>query len=193
VATAADSAAWSRCAELTNFAAHERVMANLRAVPGIEHLSPEAVPPFLGSNVWMGRWAAQEQSDVEARANPWFGFDAVGPDYFKAIGVPLLGGRAFTDADREDSPRVAVITEGVAKRLWPNQSAVGKRLRGGESHNVDSMITVVGVVRDFHYRLHRESTPTIFRPYRQELAQGYLVVRTRGPAIATETLRRAVE
>jgi predicted permease len=193
VTTAADSAAWTRCAEVTNFAAHERVMANLRAVPGIEHLSPEAVPPFLGSNVWMGRWAAQEQSDVEARANPWFGFDAVGPDYFKAIGVPLIAGRAFTDADRENSPRVAVITQGVAKRLWPNQSAIGKRLRGGESHNVDSMITVVGVVRDFHYRLHRESTPTIFRPYRQELAQGYLVVRSRGSAIAAETLRRAVE
>ena len=193
VRTAADSAAWTQCVQNTNFAAHERVMASLEAVPGIEHLSPEAVPPFLGSNVWMGRWAAQEQSDAEARANPWFGFDAVGPDYFKAIGVPLLAGRAFTDADRESSPRVAVITEGVAKRLWPNQSAVGKRLRSGEDHNVDSMITVVGVVRDFHYRLHRESTPTIFRPYRQELAQGYLVVRTRGPAIATETLRRAVE
>ena len=193
VTTAADTAAWSRCGEVTNFAAHERVMANLRAVPGVEHVSPEAVPPFLGSNVWMGRFAAQEQSDDESRANPWFGFDAVGPDYFKAIGVPLIAGRAFTDADREDAPRVAVITEGVAKRLWPNQSPVGKRLRSGDSHNVDSMITVVGVVHDFHYRLHRESTPTIFRPYRQELAQGYLVVRTRGPAIASETLRRAVE
>ena len=193
LSTAADSAAWTSCAQTTNFAAHERVMANLKAVPGVEHLSPEAVPPFLGSNVWMGRWAAQEQSDAEARANPWFGFDAVGPDYFKALGVPLISGRSFTDADRESSPRVAVITEGVAKRLWPNQSAVGKRLRSGEDHNVDSMITVVGVIRDFHYRLHRESTPTIFRPYRQELAQGYLLVRTRGPTVATETLRRAVE
>ena len=193
VDTAADTLAWSRCSATTNFVAHERVMAKLQAVPGVEHVSPEAVPPFLGSNVWMGRWAAQEQSDDESRANPWFGFDAVGPDYFKALGIPLIAGRAFTGADREDAPRVAVITEGVAKRLWPNQPAVGKRLRSGESHNVDSMITVVGVVRDFHYRLHRESTPTIFEPYRQELAQGYLVVRTRGPAIATETLRRAVE
>jgi predicted permease len=191
--TAADSAAWTQCAQTMNFAAHERVMAKLKAVPGVESLSPEAVPPFLGSNVWMGRYAAQEQSDAESRTNPWFGFDAVGPDYFKALGVPLIAGRSFSDADRENSPRVAVITEGVAKRLWPNQSAVGRRLRSGEDHNVDSMITVVGVVRDFHYRLHRQSTPTIFKPYRQELAQGYLLVRTRGPTIATETLRRAVE
>ena len=191
--TAADTLAWSRCAANVNFTAHERVMANLLAVPGVESVSPEAVPPFLGSNVWMGRWASEEQSDAESRSNPWFGFDAVGPDYFKALGVPFVDGRAFTDADRETSPRVAIITEGVAKRLWPNQSAVGKRLRSGEDHTPDSLITVVGVVRDFHYRLHRESTPTIFRPYRQELAQGYLVVRTRGPTVATETLRRAVE
>jgi putative ABC transport system permease protein len=54
------------------------------------------------------------------------------------------------------------------------------------------MMTVVGVVRDFHYRLHRESTPTVFRPYRQVLAQGYLAVRTRG-AIAPDVVRRAVE
>jgi len=141
----------------------------------------------------MGRFAAQEQSDAESRANPWFGFDAVGADYFRTLGVPLLAGRVFTDTDREGTPRVAVITEGVARRLWPNQSAVGKRIRAGEDHTLDSMITVVGVVREFHYREHRESTPTIFRPYRQELAQGYLVVRTRGRAVATETLRRAVE
>jgi putative ABC transport system permease protein len=193
VPSGADSALWSRCAANTNFAAHDRVMAKLRDVPGIVSVSPEAVPPFLGSNVWMGRFAAQEQSDAESRANPWFGFDAVGADYFRTLGVPLLAGRVFTDADREDTPRVAVITEGVARRLWPNQSAVGKRIRSGEDHTLDSMITVVGVVREFHYREHRESTPTIFRPYRQELAQGYLVVRTRGSAVATESLRRAVE
>ncbi|HTI62273.1 MAG TPA: FtsX-like permease family protein, partial [Gemmatimonadaceae bacterium] len=156
-------------------------------------VSPEAVPPFLGSNVWMGRFAAEEQTDAESRANPWFAFDAVGPDFFRALGVPLVDGRAFTDADREDAPRVAVITERVARTLWPNQSAVGKRLRQGEDHTPDSMITVVGVARDFHYRLYRESTPTVFRPYRQVLAQGYLLVRARGAPIAAAVLRRAVE
>jgi predicted permease len=191
--TAVDTVTWSRCAATTNFVAHERVMASLRAVPGVESVSPEAVPPFLGPNVWMGRFAASEQSDVESRTNPWFAFDAVGPAYFRALGVPIIDGRPFTDADREDAPRVAVITEGVARRLWPNQPAVGKRLRSGEDRTPDSLVTVVGVARDFHYRQHRESTPTIFRPYRQILAQGYLIVRARGAPIATEVLRRTVE
>jgi putative ABC transport system permease protein len=190
--TAADTSRWSRCAATLNFAAHEHVMTNLREISGVVAVSPEAVPPFLGSNVWMGRYASQEQSDAESKANPWFAFDAVGPEYFRALGVPVIDGRPFADADREDAPRVAVITESVARRLWPNQSAVGKRLREAENHDVDSMMTVVGVVRDFHYRLHRESTPTVFRPYRQVLAQGYLAVLTRG-AIAPDVVRRAVE
>ncbi len=193
VLTAADTTAWSRCAARVNFAAHERIMANLRTLPQVVSISPAAAPPFLGSNVWMGRFAAEEQSDAEAKTNPWFGFDAVGPDFFHALGVPLLSGRAFTDADREDAPHVAVITEGVARRLWPNQSAIGKRLHDPEQHSPDSLVTVVGVVRDFHYRLHRESTPTIFRPYWQVLAQGYFAVRTRGAEMPMDAWRRAVE
>jgi predicted permease len=193
VLSAADSVRWSHCYSSMNYTDHERVMANVRAVPGVEQVSPEAVPPFLGSNVWMGRFASQEQSDAESKQNPWFAFDAVGPEYFRALGVPLIAGRSFTDADREDAPRVAVITEGVARRLWPHASALGKRLREGEDHTPDSLITVVGVARDFNYRIYRESTPTVFRPYRQVLAQGYLIVRTRGQPLATNVLRKAVE
>ncbi len=193
VLTAADTTAWSRCADKVNFAAHERIMANLRALPQVVSISPAAAPPFLGSNVWMGRFAAEEQSDAEAKTNPWFGFDAVGPDFFRALGVPLVAGRVFNDGDREDAPRVTVITEGVARRLWPNQSAIGKRIHDPEQHSPDSLVTVVGVVRDFHYRLHRESTPTIFRPYWQVLAQGYFAVRTRGPEMPMDAWRRAVE
>jgi len=191
--THADTLVWSKCLDETNYGAHERVMANLRAVPGVVAVSPEAVPPFLGSNVWMGQFAAQEQSDADARANPWFAFDGVGPEYFAALGVPIIQGRSFTDADTRESPRVAIITEGVARRLWPNQPAVGKRMRSGDDHTPDSLITVVGVVKDFHYRLHRESTPTVFKPYRQLVAQGYFVVRTRGAPIAVDALRHAVE
>jgi len=191
--TPADSARWNQCSSSMNYAAHERVMASLRQVSGVASVSPEGVPPFLGSNVWMGRYASRDQTDAESRANPWFGFDAVGPQYFDALGVKLIAGRSFTDADREGSPRVAIISEAIARRFWPNESALGKQLRQGEDHTPDSLITVVGVAHDFHYRQHRESTPTVFRPYRQLLAQGYLVMRTRGAGIATSTLQRAVD
>ena len=191
--TASDSARWSRCIGDRNYAAHERVMESLREKQHVVALSPAGAPPFLGSNVWMGSFAAEGQSDEDAKSNPWFGFDAVGPDFFRALGVSLVSGRVFTDADREDSPRVGIITEGVARRLWPQQSPIGKRFHDAGQHSPDSLVTVVGVVRDFHYRLHRESTPTIFRPYRQILAQGYFVMRTRGAQPTEDAWRRTVE
>src|SRR6185437_7466834 len=77
--TAADTSAWSHCIDATNYAAHGRVISNIRTIGGIVAASPEEVPPFLGSNVWMGRYAAQNQSDAEAKANPWLGLDGVGP------------------------------------------------------------------------------------------------------------------
>lgn len=191
--TASDSARWSRCWNERSFAAHERLMQALRETQPVVAVSPAGAPPFLGSNVWMGSFAAEGQSDDDAKANPWFGFDAVGPDFFRALGVQLVSGRAFTGADREDSPRVGIVTEGVARRLWPQQSAIGKRFHEAGEHSPDSLVTVVGVVRDFHYRLHRESTPTIFRPYRQVLAQGYFVMRTRHAQLSEDAWRRAVD
>jgi putative ABC transport system permease protein len=196
ISTRADTLVWARCISTTNYVAHERVMANLHALPDVEAVSPDVEPPFLGANVWEARYAAQEQSVAESKANPWFGSDAVGPEFFRAIGVPIVAGRAFTDADNEVAPRVAVITENVAKKLWPKESytsVIGKRLREDEQQPTDSLITVIGVAKDFHYREHRQSTPTVFRPYRQVLAQGYLVVRTRRSALSTEEARRAVE
>ncbi len=191
--SAADSVNWSMCNAERNFAAHDRVMEHLRETGHVVALSPAGAPPFLGSNVWMGSYAAEGQTDEQAKANPWFGFDAVGPDFFRALGVSLVSGRMFTDADRQGAPRVGIVTEGVARRLWPNQSAIGKRFRDVGVHSLDSLVTVVGVVRDFHYRLHRESTPTVFRPYRQWFAQGYFVIRTRGAELTEDEWSRAVD
>jgi predicted permease len=166
-------------------------MAQLRAAPQVVSVSPTAAPPFLGSNVWMIKIVAAGQSESAAKANPFFGYDLVGAEFFRTLDVPILAGRAFTDADREDAPPVAIISEGVARRLWPNENAVGKRFH--EPGKSDSLITIVGVVPDLHLREYRDATPMVFRPYRQVYAQGYFVVKTRGaPASASRAVRQAV-
>ena len=91
--TAADSARWFRCSNESNFTAHERVMANLKAVPGVESLFARGRPAVPRLECVDGPYGSEEQTDAESRANPWFGFDAVGPEYFKALGVPLVDGR----------------------------------------------------------------------------------------------------
>src|SRR5207244_235520 len=108
----ADSAATNRfrkCMDGWSFQFHDQMVTGFRAIPGVEKTSPVAVPPFLGSNVFMTRLMAAGQSEGESSANPWVGQDFVGPEYFEAMGLPILRGRGFTDADREGSPNVAVV------------------------------------------------------------------------------------
>jgi hypothetical protein len=74
-----------------------------------------------------------------------------------------LSGRGFEEGDREDAPRVAVVSEAVAARLWPGDDPIGKRLRLIR----DDWWTVVGLAADTRFRGFREPTPTIYLPWRQ--------------------------
>jgi putative ABC transport system permease protein len=139
----------------------------------------------------MTKLMAEGQSESETAANPWVGNDFVGPEYFEALGLPILRGRGFTDADRERSPNVAVVTQSVARRFWPGEGPIGKQVRQAAGSPV---ITVVGLVGDIHFREHRQATPMIIRPYRQGLAQGSLVIRTNGELAALlPAIRKAVQ
>lgn len=192
--TSADSAKWGHCVDRMNFDADDRLMTQLRSTPGVLSVSPTAVPPFLGSSVFVTKIVADWQTEAEGKENPWLGMDLVGPQYFSTLDLPVLRGRGFTDADREGAPKVAVITEGVAKRFWPNQDVIGKRYHGpGESP--DSSVTIVGLTPDIHFKEYRQATPMVYRPFRQVYAQGYFVIKMRAPASATASLaiiRRAV-
>ena len=192
--SAADTARVGECTARLLFDFHDRIMTRLRLLPDVVSISPVAVPPFLGPSVWMTKIAAEGQSATDAESNPWFGLEPVGPEFLRTLGVPILKGRGLSDADREGAPRVAVVTEGVARRLWPNQDVIGRRFHDFRQSAPDSLVTIVGVVPDLHYREHREATPTILRPFRQLAAQGTFVVRTRGAlTTALPAMRRAVK
>ena len=101
--------------------------------------------------------------------------------YFQAMGIPVLQGRVFQDSDRSTSPPVAIINETLAKRYWPHENSVGKRLRGFDPRGQhDNWLTVVGVVRDTRSGgLERNPFSQIYEPQSQRGDQiGNLVVRT---------------
>ena len=111
----------------------------------------------------------------------------VGADYFRALGVPLLAGRAFTEADRADAPPVAIVNETLARRHFPSGDAVGRWLQTGDPDPDATRLTIVGVVPDVKYAgLGADPAPTIYVPYRQNLwwRSMYLVVRGRGDPLA---------
>jgi predicted permease len=160
----------------------ERLLPPLRAIPGVHGVSPVVAVPFAGSAAWDGRPAAEGQSLEESAANPMLNMDVVAPDYFETLGIPLLRGRGFTDADREDAPAVVVVSQSAAHHYWPSQDPIGKRLRVGA--DFERTVSVIGVVPDTRYRDLREARPSVYFPLRQSFfpfAPLALAIRTSGP------------
>jgi putative ABC transport system permease protein len=172
----------------------ERLLPPLRAIPGVRGVSPVVAVPFAGSAAWDGRPAAEGQSLQESAANPMLNMDVVAPDYFETLGIPLLRGRGFTDADREDAPAVVVVSQSAAHHYWPSQDPIGKRLRVGA--DFERTVSVIGVVPDTRYRDLREARPSIYFPLWQSFfpfAPLALAIRTSGPPAAqVAAIRRVI-
>ena len=173
------------------YAVGDRLLERWRAVPGVTAVTPTLVPPYMGANIFVGRVDLAGQTPEETKANPFVPVEVGGTDYFRAFGIPIRRGRAFTHADGSNAPEVAIVSESIARRLWPNEDPVGQRIR---FWNVDSTAwrTVVGVVGDLHWRSLREPTPSIFIPWCQAYWQGSFAIRTSGALSAVlPALRRA--
>jgi putative ABC transport system permease protein len=121
-------------------------------------------------------------------------YEAITPSYFAAAGIPLLQGRAFGDADSETAPRVVIVSVATARRFWPNDSPVGKRLKWGPPDSPAPWMEVVGVVGAARYRDPRTESLDVYVPYTQSpWTLNHLVLRTAGePAALTASLRSAL-
>jgi putative ABC transport system permease protein len=134
-----------------------------------------------------GREMTQEERGIEIPV------DAVSPEYFKVMGVPLRRGRTFTAADNLDAPQVVIINETMARRFWPNEDPVGKRFCYGGPQCGGPLLTIVGVVGDMRRTgFDKPVRYETFLPYTQ-LAPGTLtlVVRTIGDPLAAVAPVRA--
>ena len=166
---------------------YRQVLERLRATPGIVAVAGGTTVPFTGNSSTTveieGLAATADASKREAQQR------VVTPNYFATLGIPLRLGRAFTDDDRKGAPNVAIVSEGMARRDWPNASAIGKRVRYRGDWR-----TVVGVVGDIKSRtLATDAEATVYAPFAQ-LGQGMtFYVRTRGDAsAAVPTIRAAL-
>ena len=171
----------------------DELFARLRAEPGVTAVASAQGIPFSG-------WNVQTEARVEGTPKPKPGeefiahYQYVTPDYFKAIGVPLLRGRWFTEADHDSLNPVVLVNEQMLKKGFGGADPIGKRVRvGGEQ---GPLATVVGVVRDFrHYRLPQPMGPAVYFPYATYPSrQQTIVIRTtRADAHSLTTpLRNAV-
>ena len=142
---------------------YTRLVEDLKSVPAITAASPVHLGPGTGTLGLSAPMFFEGQTVETARSNPWATWEPVLPGYFQTIGVPIVKGRGFTADDRRDSAPVAVVSESVARRYWPNLDPIGRRLRMVNEPDWQ-WVTVVGVARETRYRELRKTWLTVYFP-----------------------------
>lgn len=151
----------------------------LETDPRVSGATPINGAPFTGTGWDVPLFTAEGQSEAEARANPSLNLEEIHPRYFSTFEVPLMRGRAFTDADNERALSVAIVSADVAARAWPGLDPLGKRLKMGGPASTDPWLTVVGVTVPTRYRDLQVERSTLYLPAPQMLgASEELAVRT---------------
>ena len=167
----------------------ERVLARIAAVPGVEAVSHASRLP-LAPDIMMEAIKVPGQHAASDQPTP---IDAVrvGTDYFRTVGVPIVQGRDFSEDEVRQARPVAIVNETLARRYWPDGSAIGRRIHLGEFDQ--PAWEIVGIARDHAVRSVGESPrPYLHLPAGESTGIG-LIVRTRTPAAsALPSLRQTV-
>jgi MacB-like periplasmic core domain len=160
-----------------------------RALPGIESASATVDLPLDGGRMGLGlRLPNSRRPDGEdVLGADW---NVVEPGYFKTMTIRLVQGRDFTGSDTSTAPKVAIVNEALARRAWPGEDPIGRRLIAGNPDGT-SELTVIGVASDARLvSLDGAVEPYIYLPMAQQTMSAVsLVVKTRGPASAIPQVR----
>jgi putative ABC transport system permease protein len=153
--------------ESQRFAFYQDLVQRVQHLPGVESAAFVNYLPLGGSN-------SSDDYLVEGVPEPAPGQENDGryrvctPDYFQTMGIRILRGRGFTDRDKAGAPPVVIVNEALARKHWPNQDAVGKRIRFYGPLDKAPWIEVVGVVQDVKHELDLPVTPEFYLPHAQD-------------------------
>ena len=177
----------------------DRLLTRIQAVPGVESAAVNRCVPFSGCSNTILFLADRP---VDRRNAPGVGRHYVSADYFRTLGIPILAGRALTPADRAGSPPVAVVNESGARRFWPGENPIGKRVWFGTTTGPFSdpahAVEIVGVAGDVKYggvdQPDRSDRADFYTSYLQFAYPDTMVaVKARGePAALLPAMRTAV-
>jgi putative ABC transport system permease protein len=139
----------------------QQVIEGIKRIEGVQLVGGSGCPPLggrLNSESGLAVEGRSEQIDLAFVAK-------VSPDYFRTMKIPLKQGRYFGEGDREGSPSVAIVNETFARRYFPNEMCLGKRVESWVHKN--DWLTIVGVVGDVRGWVEIEPNPEIYLPYLQ--------------------------
>jgi predicted permease len=176
---------------------YQQLLQQVATVPGVVAVAANNDLPFVGQKPWYrGEFSIQGQSSDEVKQNPMVNYQAVSPDYFRVMQIPLLRGRVFTDRDnvRPDRQRdVAIVSRQLAERMWPNADPLGKRINcNDDGTGCGEIVGIVGDVK--HNSLVDEVGYDIYYAcYQTYSKQIHFVARTQGdPMALAKDIQRAI-
>jgi len=174
----------------------DEIERRISSLPGVASASRALMTPISGSQ-WDQFVHADSPNPPDGDAADTY-LNAVSPEYFRTLHIPLLAGRDFNAQDTPTSPKVAIINRTVARKFYPNLNPVGRFFRLGEDQGkLGPPMQIVGVVRDSKYvSLREETPPTAFFPITQEPGFGggpnFLIRTSTRPSAVLSLIRAAV-
>jgi predicted permease len=158
-----------------------RLRDELASLPGVTSAAAATNVPLQG--IWNRRLAVEGHSLADEKDAPFINASVITPGYFRTLGVPILDGRDFTEDDAT-TPRVTIVDEVLAKRYWPGQTAIGRRVRYGPPDPDAPWHTVIGVVPSIRNQsLLKAAPPDVYVPHNEQQypALRYVVRVASGP------------
>ena len=173
----------------------DEAQRRIAMLPGIQAVGLTTILPLNGTNS-DSSFAIEGRTNDRKAPSPDEEKREVSPDYFRAIGTPLIKGRFFTLADNADAPLVIIVNQAFAKKFWPNEEAVGKRIVMGGMSSDPKWITIVGIVGDIrHAGLDIEPKPEMYVPFAQDPYKS-MIFAARGaqdPAALASAIRTQIQ
>jgi predicted permease len=168
---------------------YAKLLEEVRALPGVRSATLARRPPLTQRGARMTGLSEIEGYQPGPDEKLGFIYDTVGTDFFETMQIPLLRGRGFTDQDRAGAPQVVVVNESFARRYWPNQDPIGKRLRRG-----NTSIEVIGLAGDVKTRRITDSGLVFLYTTHQQVYEPdmTLIVRAADPVAVAEPIRQIV-
>ena len=187
-------ATYKDAAAVANF--YTRMLTNLSALPGTRSVGAGTDLPWTGYDENMGGFTIEGKTpppndEFHAR------YHTASPGYFRALGIPLVRGRFFDERDKKDSQRTLIINDVMARRYWPGEDVIGKRITFDDKPKDSDWFTVVGVVGDVKDKPESASAESAFwwPLMQQPFAFRSMTIALRAntdPTLLTESVRNVV-
>ncbi|HEX7286696.1 MAG TPA: ABC transporter permease [Candidatus Angelobacter sp.] len=174
-----------------------QLISDIKKFPGVKDAAISFCIPPNRTNYANG-YEIEGRESLKPQESPIVPVPITSPGYFKTMQIPLLRGRDFAETDTLTSPPVVIVSQAFARAYFPNQDAVGKRIRESDSPEESGArpwMEIVGVVGDVHYQgANSETTPVYYRPSTQLIFPwgDYVIVRAANPANLISAIEQRV-